>query len=296
MANNTLFEATSTLLESRVFVAFFLTLLAGLSTGLGGLIVYFTRSTHARFLSFAMGLSAGVMIFVSFVELWRQSQETFSQWMLHRAHSPEHGMLYTLLFFLLGMVVMGVIDYLVPEEKNPHEIKALDPSPTTDAPLSKASTVETSDQHSLKRVGLLTTLAIGIHNFPEGIATFVSAIEDPSLGIAIAAAIAIHNIPEGVAIAIPILHATGSRKKALFYTFLSGLAEPLGALLAWAVLMPFMSPIVLAALLAAVAGIMVYISIDELLPAAQAYGYHHASIYGLGIGMAIMGVSLVLLS
>lgn len=143
------------------------------------------------------------------------------------------------------------------------------------------------------RMGVMTALAIGIHNFPEGIATFTAAMKNPALGVAIAVAIAIHNIPEGIAVSIPIYYATGDRKKAFYLSLLSGLAEPVGALLAYLVLMPFMSPVVMGCVFASVAGIMVFISLDELLPAAREYGEHHVSIYGLVAGMAIMAVSLI---
>ena len=146
----------------------------------------------------------------------------------------------------------------------------------------------------LMRLGIFTALAIAIHNFPEGIATFVSAFQDPGVAIPIVAAIAIHNIPEGIAVSVPIYQATGSRKKAFFYSFLSGLAEPVGALLGWLVLIPIMSDMVYGILFAGVAGIMVFISVDELLPASREYGEHHLSIYGLIAGMMVMAISLLL--
>ncbi len=145
----------------------------------------------------------------------------------------------------------------------------------------------------LARMGLMTALAIGIHNFPEGLATFIAALSDPSLGIAIAVAIAIHNIPEGIAVSVPVYYATGSRKRAFWLSFTSGLAEPIGALVGYLVLMPFLSPVMFGLLFAIVAGIMVFISLDELLPAAEEYGEHHYSIYGLIGGMAVMALSLL---
>jgi ZIP family zinc transporter len=146
----------------------------------------------------------------------------------------------------------------------------------------------------LMRMGLFTALAIAIHNFPEGLATFTSAITDPSLGIAIAVAIAIHNIPEGIAVSVPIYYATGNKKKAFWYSFSSGLAEPVGAIVGYLILLPFMGPQVFGILFAGVAGIMVFISLDELLPSAREYGEHHLSIYGLIAGMAVMAVSLLM--
>jgi ZIP family zinc transporter len=142
------------------------------------------------------------------------------------------------------------------------------------------------------RTGLFTALAIAVHNFPEGLATFVSALQAPSMAVPIVVAIAIHNIPEGIAVSVPIFHATGSRKKAFLYSFASGLSEPLAALVGYLILLPFLSDALYGMLFAAVAGIMVFISFDELLPTARAYGEHHLSIYGLVAGMAVMAVSL----
>ena len=147
----------------------------------------------------------------------------------------------------------------------------------------------------MMRMGVLTAVAIAVHNFPEGLATFVSALQAPSIAIPIVAAIAMHNIPEGIAVSVPIYQATGSKRKAFLYSFLSGLAEPVGALTGWLILMPVMNDLVFGIIFAAVAGIMVFISFDELLPAAREYGEHHLSIYGLISGMAVMAVSLLIL-
>ncbi|WP_203558484.1 zinc transporter ZupT [Bacteroides sp. 519] len=266
-------------MEQNLFIPFILTLFAGLATGIGSLIAFFAKSTNKKFLSFSLGLSAGVMIYVSFVELFAQSQD-----MLKEELGITSGMLVTVICFFGGMLLIGAIDKLVPSFENPHEVRSVE------------SMEETPPRNSkLMKMGVMTALAIAIHNFPEGIATFTSAVEDPTLGIAIATAIAIHNIPEGIAVAVPIYHATGNKKKAFWLSLFSGLAEPLGALLAYLILMPFMTPILLGCILAAVAGIMVFISLDELLPAAREYGEHHVSIYGLMTGMAIMAFSLIIL-
>lgn len=267
-------------MEQNIFIPFLLTLFAGLATGIGSLIALFAKTTNKKFLSFSLGLSAGVMIYVSFVELFADAKER-----LAGEYGNTGGTLVTVLCFFGGMFLIGLIDRLVPSFENPHEIRS----------------VESMDKRpprngGLMKMGVMTALAIGIHNFPEGIATFAAAMENPTLGIAIAVAIAIHNIPEGIAVSVPIYYATGNRKKAFYLSLLSGLAEPVGALLAYLVLMPFMSPILLGCVFAAVAGIMVFISLDELLPAAREYGEHHVSIYGLMAGMAIMAFSLILLS
>lgn len=267
-------------MEQNLFIPFLLTLLAGLATGIGSLIAFFAKSTNKKFLSFSLGLSAGVMIYVSFVELFANSQDLLTEEMGDMA-----GMSMSVACFFVGMLLIGAIDKLVPSFENPHEIRSVE------------SMEETPPRNAkLMKMGVMTALAIGIHNFPEGIATFTAAVQNPTLGIAIAAAIAIHNIPEGIAVSVPIYHATGDKKKAFRLSLLSGLAEPLGALLAYWVLMPFMSPMLLGCVFAAVAGIMVFISLDELLPAAREYGEHHISIYGMMCGMAVMAVSLILLT
>lgn len=267
-------------MEQNILVPLLLTLFAGLATGIGSLIAFFAKQTNKRFLSFSLGLSAGVMIYVSFVELFAQSQDTLTAEL-----GTKEGMGVAVLFFFLGIALIGLIDRLVPSFENPHEVRSVE---SMQAP--------PPEKTKLMRMGTMTALAIGIHNFPEGIATFTAAMENPTLGIAIAVAVAIHNIPEGIAVSVPIYYATGNRKKAFYLSMLSGVAEPIGALLAWLVLMPFMSSIVMGCVFAAVAGIMVFISMDELLPAAREYGEHHISIYGLVAGMGVMALSLILLA
>jgi len=173
---------------------------------------------------------------------------------------------------------------LIPEKNNPHEFQGIEDMNKPD-----------SKNKSLNRVGILVALSLVAHNFPEGIAAFTTALSsDLSVAIPIAIAIAIHNIPEGIAVSVPIFHATGNKRKAFWLSFLSGLAEPFGALIAYLFLMPFWSPLLNGIILAAVAGIMVYISLDELLPTAEKYGEHHISITGLIAGMVIMAISLFL--
>lgn len=268
-------------MEQNILIALLLTLFAGLATGIGSLIAFFAKSTNKKFLSFSLGLSAGVMIYVSFVEIFAQAQV-----LLVSEMGISRGMTVTVLCFFGGMLLIGIIDRLVPSFENPHEMRSvenMDEKPSKHEP-------------KLMKMGVMTALAITIHNFPEGIATFISAVENPALGIAIATAIAIHNIPEGIAVAVPIYHATGNKKKAFRLSLLSGLAEPAGALIAYLLLMPFMSPTLLGCVFASVAGIMIFISLDELLPAAHAYGEHHISIYGLMTGMGVMAFSLILLA
>ena len=260
-----------------IFYAFLLTLLAGLSTGIGSLIALLAKRTNRRFLSVSLGFSAGVMVYVSMIEIFAKAQSALTAQLGQRPGSWA-----TVAAFFGGMLFIAVIDKLIPAEKNPHEVKLVEQEDA--APPAR----------KLMRMGVFTALAIAIHNFPEGLATFVSALQSPSIAIPIVVAIAIHNIPEGIAVSVPIYQATGSRKKAFCYSFLSGLAEPLGALIGWLLLMPIMTDTVFGIIFAAVAGIMVFISFDELLPAAREYGEHHLSIYGLISGMGMMAVSLLL--
>ena len=265
-------------MDSNILYPLLLTLGAGLATGIGSAIAFLTRRTNKRLLSFSLGLSGGVMIYVSFVELFQQSQLTLTaEW------GQRPGTAMTVACFFAGILLIGIIDRLVPSVENPHEAHRVE------------EMAEQPRNPKLMRMGLMTALAIAIHNFPEGIATFTTAVDDTTLGAAIAVAIAIHNIPEGIAVSVPVYYATGDRAKAFRLSLLSGVAEPVGALLAWLVLMPFMSPTLMGCILAGVAGIMVFISIDELLPAAREYGEAHISIYGVVTGMAVMAVSLLML-
>ncbi|NBC84546.1 MAG: zinc transporter ZupT [Bacteroidetes bacterium] len=261
-----------------VLLAFGLTLFAGLATGIGSALAFFARTTNTRFLSISLGFSAGVMIYVSMIEIFFKAKEA-----LVDALGLEPGYWATLGGFFGGILVIAVIDRFVPARENPHELHKIEDINESIAKKRK-----------LLRMGMISALAIGLHNFPEGLATFTAALKDPNLGIAIAVAIAIHNIPEGIAVSVPIYYATNSRKKAFLYSFLSGIAEPIGALIGYLLLMPFFNDIVFGILFSSVAGIMVFISLDELLPGAREFGEAHLSIYGLIAGMMVMAVSLIL--
>ncbi|MFW5975619.1 MAG: zinc transporter ZupT [Desulfosalsimonas sp.] len=265
--------------EDAVF-AFSLTLLAGLATGIGSALAFFAKTTSTRFLSVSLGFSAGVMIYVSMIEIFFKANDSLTQVL-----GDSRGYQATTLAFFLGILVIAVIDRLVPSFENPHEVRNVED-------IENAGAV--SDKNNLLRMGTLSALAIGIHNFPEGLATFTTAMHDPALGVSIAVAIAIHNIPEGIAVSVPIYYATGSKKKAFTLSFLSGISEPVGALAGYFILINIFNDVVYGMLFASVAGIMVFISIDELLPSAEKYGEHHLCIYGLVAGMAVMAVSLLL--
>ncbi|MFO7782230.1 MAG: zinc transporter ZupT [Spirochaetia bacterium] len=327
-----------------VWVALGLTVFAGMATGIGSVIAFTAKRTNYRFLSVATGFSAGVMLYVSFVEIFLKGAES-----LAATYGDYWGNWVNAGAFFAGVVFIGIIDTLIPAEENPHETPAesetaplhdVDIRETGGAELQAAAATtaagyaaadaaaDTPDvaadveaggprgTHSeseaaapdiphqkLMRMGLFTALAIAIHNLPEGLATFLAALEDPALGVAIAVAIALHNIPEGISVSVPIFYATGNRKKAFLYSVLSGLAEPVGAGIAYLALRLVVAdpdgafpPQLMGILFSGVAGIMVYISLDELLPTSRAYGKGHDSLYGLFGGMLVMALSLLLMS
>lgn len=258
-----------------VGLALLLSALAGLSTGIGSAIGLFASRTNTTFLGTALGFSGGVMIYVSFVELLPAAQEELG--------ADGRPAWVAVAAFFGGMVLTSLIDRMVPGPENPHVAALVE------------EREELHDAAHLRRIGVLTALVIAIHNFPEGIATFVSALADPAVGLAIAVAIALHNIPEGISVSVPIYYATGSRKKAFWYSFLSGVAEPVGALVAWLALGAFLSPTTTGVTTAAVAGVMVFLALDQLIPNAKRYEPGHGSVYGLIAGMGIMALTLLVL-
>jgi ZIP family zinc transporter len=264
----------------NVLFAFGLTVFAGLSTGIGSALAFFAKKTNTRFLSVALGFSAGVMIYVSMIEIFLKARDALSA-----VVGDTKGYWLTTIAFFAGMALIAIIDKLVPSFENPHEVRGIEDMP------DKAEAIK---QRNLLRMGLFSALAIAIHNFPEGLATFTGALKDPSLGISIAIAIAIHNIPEGMAVSVPLYYATGSKRKAFTLSFLSGLSEPVGALVGYTLLYAFFNDVVFGILFASVAGIMVFISLDQLLPTAEKYGEHHLAIYGVVVGMVVMALSLLL--
>lgn len=265
-------------MNQNVLLAFALTAFAGLATGIGSALAFFSKRTNKKLLSVALGFSAGVMLYVSFIEIFAKAKDS-----LTATHGNIPGTWITVLSFFAGISLIMLIDLLIPEPENPHSLHTV-----------KESMDETQREKHLLRMGKFTALAIAIHNFPEGLATFAAALNSPTLGVSIAIAIAIHNIPEGVSVSVPIYFATGSRKKAFWLSFLSGLSEPFGALVGYTVLRSFFTDTTFGILFASVAGIMVYVSLDELLPAAREHGTGHLAIAGTIAGMAVMALSLLL--
>jgi ZIP family zinc transporter len=250
--------------QGTFWAAILLTAVAGLSTTIGSLIAVFYKEPGPRYMAFTLGFSAGVMVLVSFVELLQQGIVSLGFAQAHLA-------------FFIGILVMFAIDVSLP-----HTYILEEP-------------IQRKGSGKMRKTALLVAVGIAIHNFPEGMVTFAGAMNNMNTGIALAVAIAIHNIPEGIAVSVPIYAATKSAKKAFWWSFLSGVSEPVGALLAGLVLMPFLTDTVLGWMLCLVAGFMVFISFDELLPVAHSYGEEHMAILGVVSGMAVMALSLALL-
>jgi len=299
---------------NNVWIAFGITLFAGMTTGIGSIIAFTAKRTNYRFLSISTGFSAGVMLYVSFAEIIVEGGKSLAS-----SYGDYLGSWISTASFFSGILLICLIDNSIPSAKNPHEThpeSETAPLQNPSAPLPDFSEIPPTGnideihsmhnhrikQRNLMRTGLFTALAITIHNFPEGLATFFAALDNHELGLAIAVAIALHNIPEGISVSVPIFYATGNRKKAFIYSLSSGLAEPLGAAFAYMLLAIFLGnnvsaipPQIMGILLNCIAGIMVYISLDELLPTSRAYGRGHDSILGLIAGMAIMAISLLLM-
>lgn len=256
-------------MEQNFYFALLLTLCAGLATSIGGVLAFFFKKKNLNTLALGLGFSAGVMLYVSFMELLPQATGCLAK--IYTAKTAEG---LTIVFFFIGTLFAWLIDYCLPS----HHLE--------NKTLSK--------ENKLKRVGLFTALVLAVHNFPEGLTTFMATLTNTTTGISIALAIALHNIPEGISVALPIYHATASRKKAFLYATLSGLAEPLGALIGFLILRNFLKGPAFGFAFALTAGIMIYISLDELLPTAHEYGEGHKIIWGILGGMFVMALGLLL--
>lgn len=260
---------------NSLVIAFGITLAAGLFTVLGSVLVFFSKTPNPRILSFGLAFAGGAMVYVSLTEIFNKSHDAFSE-----THGEQYGLLYATFAFLAGMAIIALIDRLVP---NPHEtLDAHDPS------------FQEKNRSYIARIGLMSALAITAHNFPEGLATFFATLENPTIGLPLALAIAVHNIPEGISIAAPVYFATRSKSKTIIACLLSGLAEPIGAILGYLILQPFLSPTIFGVVFGLIAGVMVFLALDELLPAAKRYSNGHETVYGLTSGMAVIAISLVL--
>ena len=285
-----------------ILFAFLLAIFAGASTCAGAAIAFFSKQDSTKMLSAGLGFSAGVMVYLSFVELLPASIKEFSK-------LSQNGEIIALFIFFASMLACIFIDKVVPDDVNPHEIEAPEAycelrfCYLKDRELhiakQKAALAQNNapaSNKALRRTGIFTAFAIALHNFPEGFATFASGLESIKLGVVVALAVAIHNIPEGVAVSLPIYHATGQKRKAFIFAALSGLAEPLGALVGALLILPLFGASAVAVSFALVAGVMIFISFDQLFPVAKAYASGHECLYGLIVGMAVMAFSLKLLS
>ncbi len=260
---------------SNFLIALAVTTGAGLATGFGSLLVFASKKPNARVLAFGLAFAGGAMVYVSLSEILNKSIFAFTE-----GYGERLGYTFGTIAFLGGVALIVLIDHLVP---NPHQRLEVDD------PFFREHNVQ-----YIKRVGLMTAVAITAHNFPEGLATFFATLENPGVGLPLALAIAIHNVPEGIAIAVPVYFATNNRMYAFVACLLSGLAEPVGALIGYAVLRPYLSDAVFGTVFGIIAGVMVFLALDELLPAAKRYAQGHETVYGLISGMGVLAISLVL--
>lgn len=278
-------------MENQYLIAFILSTLAGLSTVLGGFVTFFIKHNSLKFLSFGLGLSAGVMLFISLVDLYPESMETVKNQL------GENSLWFSVLFFAIGILMAVLIDYFVPDHLEGQMFtKQMGANElcedSTNCPKDDNAVISIG---KIKRAGILTAIVVAIHNLPEGLATFFTTAQDVMLGLGIVVAIAIHNIPEGMAISIPVYQATHSKRKAFLYSFMSGMAEPIGGVFGFVIIKTFFPNLCIGFLYALVAGIMTYISLDTLLPLSKDYDTGHYSISGTVIGLLIMGCALVIL-
>ena len=271
---------------SDVTFAFLLTIIAGSATGVGGFAILFSKKTSKKFISICLSFSAGVMLYISFAEILREAFEA-----LEYEIGNGTGFLVATLAFFAGILITAAIDKFVP-----HNDDVADLAEYTHGQNSNESIIK-KDKEELKRTGIMAAIAIAIHNLPEGVLVFIAALHDPALGVAIALAIILHNIPEGIATAAPIYYSTGSKAKAFLFSFGTGFVQPVSALIAWVLLRNVMHDMEAAfgIAFAIVAGIMVYVAIHQLLPAAQKFGKHHMVMKWLFAGMAVMAASVVAL-
>ena len=256
-------------------IALLMTLFAGLSTAIGGGIAFVVKKNNLKALSIGLGFSAGVMIFLSFNEIIPEAAK-----MLELNFPNDHNWI-VYLGFIIGIIVAILIDYFLPDHIDTEELMHPD--------------VPGNNKHMLKRAGLFTAIAICVHNFPEGMATFLTTTQDITLGFSVALAIAIHNIPEGISVALPMYQVTGKKRYAMLYAALSGITEPIGALVGMFVFSIFLPQALIGALMSAVAGIMIYIAFDTLLPLAKEYGNWHLSMIGIVSGILFIWISLILI-
>ena len=278
-------------MENNYLIAFILSTIAGLSTVVGGFVTFFIKGNSLKYLSFGLGLSAGVMLFVSLVDLYPEATEMI------RAQMGQNLAWLSILCFGIGMLIAVLIDFFIPDQiQDSMFTKQIGANEQ-----NKDSTDCTEDENAIisigkiKRAGIITAIVVAIHNLPEGLATFTLATQDIMLSLGVIFAIAIHNIPEGMAISIPVYQATHSKRKAFLYSFLSGMAEPIGGVLGFLIIKTLFPNLCVGLLFALVAGIMTYISIDTLLPLSKDYDTGHYSISGVVLGLMIMGSALIVL-
>lgn len=271
------------LMDSNVFYSFMLTLFVGLTMGLGSLFSLLLKDKNEKFLSFSLSFSAGIMIYISFMEILPEGMH-----LIEETANGRRGKIIALAAFFGGMIFTALLEKMVHSMGSDHH-HDLDSDK-----VDHSHNHDHIDKDHMEKLGIMTAVSVGIHNLPEGLAVFTTGLKDITIAIPLAIAVILHNIPLSIAISVPIYYATNSRKKAFIYASLVGLCQPLGAIIGYALFSSFFSDMLFGILFCIISGIMVFVSLDELLPASQQYEDHHFSIYGTILGMMLMAVSLML--
>ena len=242
----------------EIIGALLVSTIAGLSTMLGALVIFFKWKDQNinKFITASLAFSLAIMIGISITDLIPES--TF---ILLKNYGVGKGIVISFITFIIGILLVKYLHKLMNK---------------------------TEQKNDLYKLGILNMLALILHNFPEGIATFMSSYKDIELGLKLALAIAFHNIPEGISIAVPIYYATKSKKNAIFKTFLSGIAEPIGAIIAYIFLSKYITDNFISMILLLVGGIMITLAIEVIFPKAKKYNLDKYLYLGLIIGTILI--------
>ena len=270
-------------MDSNVFYSFILTLFVGLTMGFGSLFSFLIKDENKKFLSFSLSFSAGIMIYISFMEILPEGMH-----LIEETVNGNKGKMIALAAFFGGMIFTALLEKLVHSMAGDHH-HDLDSDE-----MNHTHKHDELDKSHMEKLGIMTAISIGIHNLPEGLAIFATGLKDITIAIPLAIAVILHNIPLSIAISVPIYYATKSRKKAFLYASLVGLCQPLGAIIGYFLFSSFFSDMLFGILFSIISGIMVFVSLDELLPTSQQYEDHHFSVYGTILGMMVMAISLIL--
>lgn len=235
-----------------------LSFIAGISTVLGSFFILFKIKKVGEFVVFSLSFSLGIMTLISFFDLIPSSYPV-----IINNYGILYGIIIFVLIFLLGYQSIKLINDRIKDNDS-----------------------------SLYKIGILSMISLVLHNFPEGIAVFIGALSNTSIGIKLCIAIMLHNIPEGIAISVPLYYSGVEKKRVFVYTLLSGLSEPIGALLAYFILKNFINELFLSMVLVFVSGLMISLALNDILKEVKKYNKIKYMIYGLFVSIILFGITL----